>query len=670
MDPAWQGSSPIPVVLMALDSASGTAAATATTVATPAPVQEAPAELRGMGHALFALIVLSIVLAHLLTATVVRRYAQRMLSLMSVDSVRAFGEPPQGIAEQWPAERLIEALHQRRRAIVRVLCGVVLLFSVAATAALLVDTHGSADSAGLMLLYASTSFMTFAAFCAPVVLLGASAAAFDRLYWTWFAPTTFAALSLQGVMVSAGRLGADVAWALGGILLILALLLLMPRQLLGARRALRGWCAVSRWRLLAMLVLGAALAGLALLAMLNVPALYRLGLGCAFGVAAIVICYYTLVDRIRRIVAPLLGFGVFAALVGTIGAYAILSAAAPGLGRWLWGLPAVLLALAIGIALAQFVLSWVGLAYEQKVFSDAQFEVFCWMMGAWYIIVLFDSLAVEGSHLLDPFHLGLLACTVLALVAYWVAVRFGVRPLHTNKRLLVLRVFSREQRGERLLAELEEYWRHLGPLMLIGGTDVAMHTIDPAKAANFLRGRLADICVPNAFVLHKRVAAMDEWPDPDGRYRVNEFFCTDDLWKDAVSLLLASSDAVVVDLSEFSASRAGTAYELRLLKERGALPRTAFVVSPQTDREAVRLALGLPPGAPLGAGAVVEVGQRLDGRVLVEALVRLLRPVERPAPSAVGAEAVLLESHATGAAGSATDAAPSEAPDVAPPRAA
>ena len=109
---------------------------------------------------------------------------------------------------------------------------------------------------------------------------------------------------------------------------------------------------------------------------------------------------------------------------------------------------------------------------------------------------------------------------------------------------------------------------------------------------------------------------------------------------------------------------------MRLLKERGALPRTAFVVCPQTDREAVRLALGLPPGAPLGAGAVVEVGQRLDGRVLVEALVRLLRPVERPAPSAVGAEAVLLESQAMGASGSATDAAPSEAPDVAPPRAA
>ncbi len=647
MDPAWPPTSllsrtpGVETILAVLTPETGTAG-------NPG-VAEAAIDLRDMGHALFGLIVLSIVLAHLLTNTVVRRYARRMLELMSDSSVRAFGEPPQGVAGNWPADRLLQALEQRQRSMVQVLVGVVLLFALTATAMALFNA-GPDAGAGALVLYALTSFSTFAAFCAPVVLLGASAANFDRLYWTWFAPTTFAALSLQGVMVSSDDLGADVGWALAGILLILVILLSMPRQLLGARQAIRRWCAASRWRLLAGLVAGSALAALAVLAMLTVPALYRLGIGCLFGLAAIVICYYTLVDRIRRIVAPMLGFGLFAALAGGIAAFFVIQAAAPGFGRWLSGIPAGLLALGLGIGLAQFVLSWVGLAYEQKIFSDAQFQVFCWMMGAWYIIVLFNGLAVEGSHLLDPFNLGLFACTALALGAYWVAVRFGVRPLHTNKRLLVLRVFSREQRGEQLLAELEERWRHLGPLMLIGGTDVAMRTIDPAKAANFLRGRLDDICVPNAFVLRKRVAAMDEWPDPDGRYRVNEFFCTDDLWKDAVSLLLASSDAVAVDLSEFTASRGGTAYELKLLKERGALARTVFIVSAQTDRDAVRAAMDLPPGAGLGAGAVVEVERRLDGRVLVEALVRLLQPQARPTASEIGADAVLAAAQ-DGAAG-------------------
>lgn len=639
MDLAWQ-------TLSLLTQAPGIAEglAVATTATAQAPVAAAPGtELRDMGNALFGLIVLSIVLAHLLTNTVVKRYARRMLELMSDSSVRAFGDPPQGVASQWPAERLLKALEQRQRSIVLVLVGVVLLFAVTATAMALFSV-GSEASSGARVLYALTTFSTFAAFCAPVVLLGASTANFDRLYWTWFAPTTFAALSLQGVMVSSDELGADVGWALAGILLILVLLLLMPRQLLGARQAIRRWCAVSRWRLLAALTMSSLLSLLALAAMLKVPALYRLGVGCTFGFAAILVCYYTLVDRIRRIVAPMLGFGLFSALAGGIAAFAVITAAFPDFGRWMSSIPAGLLALALGIGLAQFVLSWVGLAYEQKIFSDAQFQVFCWMMGAWYIIVLFNGLAVEGSHLLDAFNLGLFGCTALALGAYWVAVRFGVRPLHTNKRLLVLRVFSREQRGEQLLAELEERWRDLGPLMLIGGTDVAMRTIDPAKAASFLRGRLDDICVPSAFVLRKRVAAMDEWPDPDGRYRVNEFFCTDDLWKDAVSLLLASSDAVAVDLSEFTASRAGTAYELKLLKERGALARTAFIVSAQTDRDAVRAALDLPPGAGLGAGAVVEVEQRLDGRVLVEALVRLLEPQARVPATQAGTDALLAAS--------------------------
>jgi hypothetical protein len=151
---------------------------------------------------------------------------------------------------------------------------------------------------------------------------------------------------------------------------------------------------------------------------------------------------------------------------------------------------------------------------------------------------------------------------------------------------------------------------------------VAERTIDPAKAANFLRGRLRDIFVPSLHVLHKRVAAMDETPDPDGRYRVNEFFCFDDIWKEAVQMLLDSSDAIVLDLSEFTAERRGTAYELGLLTERRALPRTVFLVSALTDLDAVRAALHVAPGSALPAGSVIQVEHSVDGKQLVEALVQ------------------------------------------------
>ena len=114
---------------------------------------------------------------------------------------------------------------------------------------------------------------------------------------------------------------------------------------------------------------------------------------------------------------------------------------------------------------------------------------------------------------------------------------------------------------------------------------------------------------------------MDETPDPDGRYRVNEFFCFDDIWKEAVQMLLDSSDAIVLDLSEFTAERRGTAYELGLLTERGALPRTVFLVSAMTDLDAVRAALHVAPGSALPAGSVIQVEHSVDGKQLVEALV-------------------------------------------------
>jgi hypothetical protein len=357
----------------------------------------------------------------------------------------------------------------------------------------------------------------------------------------------------------------------------------------------------------------------------------RMAVGALVGLLAIGLMWYALIDRIRRIVAPLLAMSGFAAIAAMAGMTALVDHTMPDSVFVALGL--ILLA---GVVTFYFVIAWVGLAHEQKVFSDAQFQVFCWMLTAGAIVVVFTALSMPEDKRLDGIglYLALLGCTALALLVYWAVVRYGIRPLSTNRRLLVLRVFSAQRSGERLLDELEEYWRTIGPIMLIGGTDVAKRTIDPAKAANFVRRRLDDICVPNLFMLVKRIEGMDELPDPDGRYRVNEFFCTRDLWKQAVARLLSMSDVIVVDLTEFAARNAGTAWELGLLSQRGALARTVCLVSAQTDLEAVRRVLRVPPGRPLPAGSVIEVEHEVNGRRLVEALLQRLPavPMARPVP--------------------------------------
>jgi hypothetical protein len=49
----------------------------------------------------------------------------------------------------------------------------------------------------------------------------------------------------------------------------------------------------------------------------------------------------------------------------------------------------------------------------------------------------------------------------------------------------------------------------------------------------------------------RRLTEMDQAPDRDARYRVNDFFCFDIAWKAVVSLLARGSDAVLVDLRGF-----------------------------------------------------------------------------------------------------------------------
>lgn len=614
---------------MAGDAASAAASA-ASAAASAAGTANATAESLFEASVVFGFAMISAIVAHAVTNTVVQRYESKMVQLMNEDSSAAFSTAMPGSVEVG-AEALLQAIDRRRRALLAALVGVVALYAVAATVVMRLfgPEH---DSTRVGLVHDLVSLVLFAAVSAPVVLLGVSASNFERQFWRWCAPPFFIGVALQTALmnqvVDAARL-LEVLTAFAALVLITAGVLLRRHWLLPR---LTG--RAQRWLGSKLFATVAVVVGVGVLAVALPGAYDRMAFGAGMGAVAIGVLRYALIDRVRRIVAPLLamaGFAAFAALCA-MAALAMRTMSGPGF------IGVVGLALMVLASIVAFyaVLSWVGLAHEQKVFSDAQFQVFCWMVTAGAIAVGFTAMSVPEEKRLDGIglYLALMGCTALALLVYWAVVRYGIPSLPTNRRLLVLRVFSAERSGERLLDELEEYWRTIGPIMLIGGTDVAKRTIDPAKAANFIRGRLDDICVPNLFMLVKRVEGMDELPDPDGRYRVNEFFCTRDLWKQAVARLLSMSDAIVVDLTEFTARNAGTAWELGLLEQRGALERTVCLVSAQTDLEAVRRVLRVPPGRPLPAGSVIEVEREVDGRRLVEALLQRLPavPMARPVP--------------------------------------
>jgi hypothetical protein len=86
-------------------------------------------------------------------------------------------------------------------------------------------------------------------------------------------------------------------------------------------------------------------------------------------------------------------------------------------------------------------------------------------------------------------------------------------------------------------------------------------------------------------------------PDADGRYRINECYCHDTTWQDALHALVRLSDVVLMDLRGFQAHNAGCLYELGALAQASRALRVVVLSDGQTDRAAAAQAIGhSPPG--------------------------------------------------------------------------
>ena len=592
-------------------------------------------DAKAMSDAVTWLGIFVLIVSQILAPWMLRLYRRLLQRFMSGTAKMALGDAALDSSAGWNAETLLAGMERQRLFVLWVLVGVVVLYSLVAA---LIYSFGAPtklqETISLLV-----SFFMFAAFSAPVVLLGVSAARFASHFWTYFAPAAFAAVAMQVSVASAPD---DVKYTftlgtLAGIVLMTAAAVYIREKVPSAQ-----WERLGTWvkahRLLSWVTLAITVVVIVALCWWRWdledergrPAFVtRLLIACAMSALVITLCYVTLVDRSKRIVVPLLAAALFTVLALFFVVFLSLE-----LGDGPFAL-ALRLLLAVGVPalVSSFLLSWIGLAYEQKVFSDAQFQVFCWMASIAGLLIFTEVLMNDDVTLTDPLPKTLGLATVVAMIVYWLLIRYLVKPMSSAKRLLVLRVFakgSEDHRGERLLDELEYRWRFIGPIVLIGAPDVALRTIDPAKAANFLRFKLKHAFISNRHVLHQRIAAMDDLPDPDGRYRVNDFYCFDDIWKEAVQMLLDASDAIVLDLRGFSMARQGTAYEIGLLAVRGALGRTIFLVNGETNMDDVLVATHAPQGGVLPAGHVIQVQSGMDGKVVFESLVRKMRAAPAP----------------------------------------
>jgi hypothetical protein len=260
----------------------------------------------------------------------------------------------------------------------------------------------------------------------------------------------------------------------------------------------------------------------------------------------------------------------------------------------------ILIASAItGTMMAWLFMRWLGRSYRRRHASDQ-------MLTIDVLMVIFTPLVLlphmDSPYILASSALGILAC--YRALARW-GYRWRQRTAVTlaPKTLLLLRVFGFDRRTRGLLEDLGQRWRYLGPIRLIAGPDAAYTTIEPHDFYEFLAGRLSREFITGPEDLETRLAENTAAPDPDGLFRIQDFFCHEDTWRMTVARLVCNADAILMDLRGFGPTNRGCIYEIEQLIGTVDLDRVTLLTDPSTSRSFLKSTLteawrALPADSP------------------------------------------------------------------------
>jgi hypothetical protein len=256
----------------------------------------------------------------------------------------------------------------------------------------------------------------------------------------------------------------------------------------------------------------------------------------------------------------------------------------------------MVISLTLSAVVAWLGLLWIARRYRRMQLSDQTFL----FDALWLSVSFFVSVYLMGDHNQFRYLLGLLPFALYKITVGYGLKRLAVRAEPLPKvRLLFLRVFGSSSRSEKLFDLLAARWRYAGSIQLMSATDVARGRFEPDEFLDFLSGRLASAFISTGADLDRRLAGLDLRCYPDGRYRVNEFFCRVDTWQQTVTRLMAQSDLVAMDLRAFTSERKGSIFELSALIDKVPLHRVVLLIDQTTD-------------APLLTQTLADLWQKMD----------------------------------------------------------
>ncbi|HSG24465.1 MAG TPA: hypothetical protein VLA64_16075, partial [Azonexus sp.] len=228
---------------------------------------------------------------------------------------------------------------------------------------------------------------------------------------------------------------------------------------------------------------------------------------------------------------------------------------------------------------------WLAQAYRQRRIS----ELFYLFTAVWTIALIGPALGAIGD-----LGWGAVACFLPLL---WIPLggklmQRGATPASPTRppTLLVLRVFQQDANVQNLFDRVIERWRLSGNTVLIAGTDLVDRTIDAEDIFTFIDGRLGERFIHTPADLARHIANFELQPDIEGRYRVNECYCHDNTWQQALDRLVGLSDVVLMDLRNFQEKNAGCLHELGILASAPELARVVIITNEHTELPAAQAA--------------------------------------------------------------------------------
>lgn len=218
-----------------------------------------------------------------------------------------------------------------------------------------------------------------------------------------------------------------------------------------------------------------------------------------------------------------------------------------------------------------------GHAYSRKWFSD----LLVIYTAVWAFSLTDKALTFFTTAGYEAFAMYLPLLWIPAVM--WLAGRWRPGQAHPPT-LLILRVFQQDAQMQSLYDQIVERWRLSGNTVMIAGTDLADRTLDAGDIFQFLDRKLAQRFIVSPADVARRIDAFDMAADTDGRYRVNECYCHNTTWRDALQALVRYSDVVLMDLRGFQAHNAGCRYELATLAQASRKLRVVVLTDGRTDR--------------------------------------------------------------------------------------